>query len=347
MIVFKTLLNLILFPAAGLFRIMTGIRNWLYDRQILKSHSVNAPVISVGNIAVGGTGKTPFVIALTKQLTKAGYSPGVVTRGYRRQSRGRQLVRDRSSVLSNAAQAGDEAFMIASSVHGSVVIADADRVAAARAAVERYACDIIIADDAFQHRRLQRDVDIVLWDADDDPAHSAILPLGRLRESIKNLRRANLLLVTRRNSVSTSAVKIFKQMNPDLFIAPLPMTISGIHQFGNDVEISWSELNGKQVLAFCGLGNPRQFFSTVESLTTVQPVSKSFPDHHKYSGKDVDELIKKAAQKNCEYLITTRKDTVNLPDSAATVGKLLVVDILYELSEKIKAAILQKLPPRL
>jgi len=345
MILLKIISQIFMLPFAGIFRLITGMRNWLYDRGLLKTHSVNIPVISVGNITVGGTGKTPFVIALANWLSEIGYSPGIVTRGYRRRGKGQQIVRDRNSILSTPDQAGDEPFIIASNTRQTIVVADTDRIMAAKTTVKTYACDIVIADDAFQHRRLGRNIDIVIWDADHDPKTSFILPVGRLRESMKGLQRADLLLVSRTDLVSTLSADYFKKINSNLFLDALPMSIGRICLLSTDVEIPTTELKNERATAFCGLGNPDQFFNTVEHLTQSTPVTKSFPDHHKYSVADLNALIHQAKNTGCRYLITTRKDAVNLPDSAKTVQNLLIIDIHYSINDKIKAAILSKLPP--
>lgn len=344
--ILKTIFKTLLLPLAGIYLAITSIRNRLYDWKVLKTHSFNVPVISVGNITAGGTGKSPFVIVLAKILIDAGYLPGIVTRGYKRRSRGQQIVRDRASLQSTALLAGDEPFLIASNVDGAVVISDSDRVAAAQTAVEKFGCDVIIADDAFQHRRLKRDVDIVLWDAHDHPNRSCLLPFGRLRESMRHLRRADLLLVTRTDSVSPDRIAFFRRINPGLFIAPLPMTVTRIVSMKTDRESEKSELWEKRVLAFCGLGNPRQFFNTIKNLTAVNPITRAFADHYKYSAKDIEDLKQQADEKECRYLVTTRKDAVNFPQSARIPDNLLIVDIEYFLSKKIRAAIFHKLPPR-
>jgi len=335
-----------MFPLAWIFRIVTGIRNYLYDHTVLKSISSNVPIIAIGNITAGGTGKTPFVIALANWLSEVGYSPGIITRGYRRQSKGQQIVRDRDSILLTPLLAGDEPFLIASGTNKAVVIADINRVAAAETAVKTYACDIVIADDAFQHRRLKRDIDIVLWDASHNPKSSHILPAGRLRESIKGLRRTDLLLVSRTDSISVTDTDYFKKINPNLFLFALPMSISQISNLTTGKVITPADLKNERILAFCGLGNPVQFFNTVKKLTQRTPVSKSFPDHYKYNITDLNTLIRQVEKSSCNYLITTRKDVVNLPESTKAIGNLLVIDIHYSINEKIKAAILSKLPPR-
>jgi len=345
MTLLKSLFQTLMFPFAWIFRIVTGVRNFLYDHTILKSISCGVPVISVGNITTGGTGKTPFVIALANWLSETGYAPGIITRGYRRQSKGQQIVRDRDSILSNPLLAGDEPYLIASGTHQTVVIADIDRVAAAETAVKTYACDIVIADDAFQHRRLDRDVDIVLWDASHNPKSSHILPAGQLRESIKGLRRTDLLLVSRTDSISVTDIDYFIKMNPDLFLSAIPMSITQISNLVTGEVITPVDLKNERILAFCGLGNPAQFFNTIRKLTGIAPVTKSFPDHYKYNITDLNALVRQAEKSGCSYLVTTRKDAINLPESSKTIGNLLVIDIRYSIDAKIKAAIYQKLPP--
>lgn len=336
-----------MFPFAWIYRTVTGVRNFFYDHNILKSISCGVPIISVGNITAGGTGKTPFVIALANWLSEAGYSPGVITRGYRRQSKGQQLVRNRDSILLPPLLAGDEPYLIASGTNQTVVIADTDRVAAANTAVELYGCNILIADDAFQHRRLERDVDIVLWDASYNPKSSHILPAGRLRESIKGLCRADLLLISRTDSVSAIDTDFFRLINPALYLSTLPMSITRISNLATGKVIPPVDLKNKRILAFCGLGNPVQFFNTIKKLTDTTPVTKSFPDHYKYHITDLNALVRQAEKNGCNYLITTRKDAVNLPDTTKTIGNIMVVDIHYSIDEKTKAAILSKLPPRI
>ena len=346
MTLLKVLFQILMFPFAWIYTTITGVRNFLYDHTVLKSISSDVPVISIGNITAGGTGKTPFVIALANWLSEVGYSPGIITRGYRRQSKGQQIVRDRDSILLTPILAGDEPYLIASCTHHTVIIADADRVAAAETAVKTYACSIVIADDAFQHRRLKRDIDIVLWDASHNPKSSHILPVGRLRESIKGLRRADLLLVSRTDSISVTDTDYFRKINPNFFLSALPMSISQISNLTTGKVITPADLKNERILAFCGLGNPVQFYNTIKVLTDITPVTKSFPDHYKYNITDLNALVRQAEKSSCSYLITTRKDAVNLPESTKAIGNLLVIDIHYSIDEKIKAAILSKLPPR-
>ncbi|MCK4640693.1 MAG: tetraacyldisaccharide 4'-kinase [Candidatus Marinimicrobia bacterium] len=339
------LLRFLLLPFSWLYRFITGLRNYLFDKSILKETRFHVPVISVGNITLGGTGKTPFVIALSSFLESKGYKVGVITRGYHRKSKGQIIVKDGKSILTSPQEAGDEPYLIAHKSGNTVIIADADRVKAARCAIEKYNCTVVIADDAFQHRYLARDLDIVLWDSYNDPAKEAVFPSGRLRESWKGLRRADMLLVTRTANLPQHIAEFFHAKQNDLYVSALPFSVRKIFSFSDREELSQENLKNKKVLSFCGLGNPRQFFDTIRQLTQTPPITKTFPDHHKYSENEINDLILIAEKQNCRFIITTEKDAVNLPPSDLKFSNILIVEISCVLTDKIKAAIVKQLPP--
>jgi tetraacyldisaccharide 4'-kinase len=204
---------------------------------------------------------------------------------------------------------------------------------------------VLIADDAFQHRTLARNIDIVLWDSYSDPAKEAVVPAGRLRESWRGLRRADILLITRSAEISDPIRSFFQKKQPDLFIDVLPLSIEKIIHYNSGEEIAPEMICNKKVLGFCGLGNPIQFFNTIGYLNPASITENIFRDHNKYSEGDVDSLVRESIEKGCDYLITTEKDAMNFPASAKTITNLLILQISSDLSKKIKAAIIQKLPP--
>ncbi len=345
MLVIKLILMLLFIPLSWIYCLVTGLRNFLFDKSILKSRSFNVPIISIGNISAGGTGKTPFVIALSNWLEEQEYRVGIISRGYRRRSHGQIVVKDGTKLIASARQAGDEPYLIAQSTGKTVIIADADRVAAARAATEEFHCNIVIADDAFQHRRLNRSLDIVLWDSYHDPDKAKIIPAGRLRESLKGLRRANLLLVSRSQIIPAPIEEYFKHRHPALFIAPLPLLVTKTFNFNTGSELAPGQLNNKKILGFCGLGNPDQFFQMLENITGTDIIRKTYLDHYQYSQNDVELLRKTAMANDCQFILTTGKDAVNLPASARNLDNLYIVEITYEINKKLKAVISEKLPP--
>jgi len=339
------LIQFLLLPFSWLYRFITGFRNCLFDKSILKETRLQVPVISVGNITLGGTGKTPFVIALSSFLESKGYKVGVITRGYHRKSKGQIIVKDGKSILASPQEAGDEPYLIACKSGSTVIIADADRVEAARCAIDKYHCTALIADDAFQHRYLARDLDIVLWDSYNDPAKEAIVPSGHLRESWKGLHRADMLLVTRTANLPQHIAEFFHAKRNNLYISTLPFSVRKIFRFSDHAELSQANLENQKVLCFCGLGNPQQFYDTVRQLTQTLPIIKTFPDHHKYSENEIDELIQAAEKQDCRFIVTTEKDAVNLPPSTMKFSRILIVQISCDLTKKIKAAIIKQLPP--
>lgn len=334
----------LLLPAAGFYDLITKSRNFLYDRGIFKTVKMPVPVIAVGNITAGGTGKTPFVIALAEFLSQSGYRVAVVTRGYRRQSKGQVIISNGKQILATPSQAGDEPYLIAEKLPGTVVIADTDRTAAARTAIDNFRCDVIVADDAFQHRRLGRKLNIVLWDSRTPPEHEHLLPFGRLRESWRGLQRADLLVFAKSDNVIADQKTFLLKYNSRMQFCAAPLTISGLGDLSGKM-VSATDVAGKIVLAFCGLGNHAQFEATVQKLHPAQIIFRRFPDHHKYSATDLRQLLALAEHYRCDFLLTTEKDAVNLPEPEAVSSKILIVKIELKLDEIIKAAVLKNLPP--
>ncbi|MFH1214167.1 MAG: tetraacyldisaccharide 4'-kinase [Candidatus Neomarinimicrobiota bacterium] len=337
-------LKWLMYPAAWLYGLITRLRNLLYDRRIFASVKMPVPVIAVGNITAGGTGKTPFVIALAEFLTGKGFRIAIITRGYHRQTKGQVIVADGQQILATSQQAGDEPYMMAQKLSGVVIIADADRVAAAQTAVDRFACNLIIADDAFQHRRIDRDLDIVLWDRQAAPKDEALLPAGRLRESLCGLKRADFVVFTKSDEIPADQQACLQSVNPHLKFFAAPLAITAVCDRSGRA-VAPADLALLNVLAFCGLGNHMQFEATVRQLNLNLVTFRRFSDHHKYTESDLRHLVDEARQMQCPFLITTEKDAVNLPKTVQESDKILILKIELKLDEKLKAAVLENVPP--
>jgi len=188
-------------PFSWLYGKITDIRNTLYGRGVFKSQSLGAPAVSIGNITVGGTGKTPLVAFVARVLAEQGAKVCILTRGYGRENPAdRVLVSDGEKIFADARAAGDEPFELAKKLPGkAIVVADANRVEAAKWVIENFGATVFVLDDAFQHRRAKRDLDIVLLDATNPFGNSKTLPFGILREPLENLARADLIIITRAN----------------------------------------------------------------------------------------------------------------------------------------------------
>jgi tetraacyldisaccharide 4'-kinase len=296
--------SLILPPLSALYSAVTRTRLSLYQRGTFRATKLDRPVISVGNMTVGGTGKTPLVEWVAKTLAGAGKKVCVLTRGYGRQNPERQvIVSDGQAILATAAEAGDEPYLLASNLLGlAAVICNADRISAARDAIAVFGAECFVLDDGFQHLRLARDLNIVTVDATDPWGGGQLLPYGRLREPLSGLRRADCVVLTRCNQ-TTDLERLRKQIR-DLI---------GDHPwFESTMKPLRPPLPGGPVAAFCAVGNPTSFFEQLRNSGYELVAEKAFRDHHVYTQKEVDDLTAAAIRAGAKSLITTAKDAVKL-----------------------------------
>lgn len=310
--------SIALAPFSALYSAAITARSCGYENRFLKTQRVAAPVISVGNITVGGTGKTPLVQWLAGRLSESGQKVCILSRGYRRENAKQQLVvSDGEQLLSGVAQSGDEPMMLAQSLLGkSAVVCNADRVAAATWAIEHLRSNVLLLDDGFQHRRLARDLDIVTVDATNPFGNGWLLPAGILREPIKNLHRADCIVLTR--ALDGGAVQLIDHIR-QVTEAPIFQSRTAIKQFrrldSTDNAKSFAEIN-EPLAAFCSVGNPRAFFEQLRALHLQLPHQTSFRDHYNYSQADIDRVTQAAVAKGAQALITTAKDAVKLQSFA-------------------------------
>jgi len=306
--------KLALTPLSFMYGLGVRMRNALYRRGILRTHEIDAPVISVGNLTVGGTGKTPLVEWIAGRLAQAGLRVTVLTRGYGRKSSGRVVVSDGSRICSNVDEAGDEPFLLAQNLNGrAAVICDADRVAAARWAIDSLKTDVFVLDDAFQHQRIKRNLNILTIDATNPWGDRSLLPKGKLREPINELSRAGCVVITR--AVNSSVNELRSEIESKW--PGLPTFVSSMEFVGlqKPDEINSSEtlaIGETPVAAFCGIGNPESFFSLLRSAGYQLKDTSAFRDHHNYHQADIDRLVNHATRIGAEAFLTTAKDAVKL-----------------------------------
>jgi tetraacyldisaccharide 4'-kinase len=291
------------------------IRNSLYEKGFVKTYSLGAPAISIGNITVGGTGKTPLVAYVTGLLSEKGHSVCILTRGYGRSGPDKRvLVSDAKTVLAGPSEAGDEPFELAQKLLGkAIVIADADRVAAAAWAKDKFGITAFVLDDAFQHRRAKRDLDIVCIDAT-SPFGSGKIS-GMLREPARNLYRADAVVITRSNLVENieDLKRVIRKYNPACPIFAVENHVSRLFGIGGE-EPNLADTMPKKALAFGALGNPDSFFEQLRREGFDIAGVKAFRDHHFYTQDDIDSLERGAKEAGAEILITTMKDSVKLSE---------------------------------
>jgi tetraacyldisaccharide 4'-kinase len=324
-----SVLRVLLSPLSFLYGIFTDVRNYLFDKRLIKITSFDIPVISVGNLTAGGTGKTPFIIYLIEVLGKSFKQPAVVTRGYRRKTKGRVVVSDGRGNLVTADAGGDEPLLIARRHPRIVVIASENRAEGIDFAVTKFGCDIIFLDDAFQHRFVRRDCDIVLVNAREGKAGERLLPRGNLREPLRNINRADIVMVTKG---SEEEMKRTEEMLRRCYKGPVYCA-----GFSGDVLVRpdfrktepLSNLFGRKIAAFCGIANSQEFFDMLSTAGSELCLTLSFPDHYNYSEGDIYQIIKSAQDANCDAVVTTEKDLVKLNE------KLIHVLNLYGLRQSV------------
>lgn len=294
------------------------LRNRFYDYRILAVLKPPVPVLSFGNLTVGGTGKTPAVIWCARYLAESGRRPGIASRGYNPDAK-------------EAGEANDEAALIAEAAPGIPHVWNPDRAAAAAALVKDHGCDVVILDDGFQHRRLYRNVDFLLVDALVPFGYGFLMPRGLLREPVSSIRRATCVIITHVNLVSGEELARVRRrvwdVEEGVKIAEAvhrPTKLVGLDGSEMDIEA----LKGRRVYAFCGIANPYSFFVTLGNLGAEVIGIRSFPDHHAYSDQDVAAVTNEARLRGAELVVTTQKDRVKI--SAGTDASPPVVELRVE-----------------
>ena len=296
--------SLILPPLSALYSAVTRTRLSLYQRGTFRTTKLDRPVISVGNMTTGGTGKTPLVEWVAKTIAGAGKKVCILTRGYGRQHPDRQVVvSDGRAILATPTEAGDEPYLLATNLLGqAAVICNADRVSAARDAIEVFGTECFVLDDGFQHLRLARDLNIVTVDATNPWGGGQLLPHGRLREPLSGLSRADCVVLTRCDQAG-DLDPLREQIRS--FIRRRPL-------FESTMSPRRPPLASGPVAAFCAVGNPNSFFEQLRNSGSELVLEKAFRDHHAYTQKDVDDLTDAAIRAGAKSLITTAKDAVKL-----------------------------------
>jgi tetraacyldisaccharide 4'-kinase len=282
-------------PLTGLYGAATALRNTLFDRGMLSSRRLEQPVVSVGNLSVGGSGKTPFVIALGELLKARGVLFDVLSRGYGRKTRGVLVV----ETDGNSADLGDEPLLIARRL-GVPVIVGESRCDAGRVAEQKFQSQLHILDDGFQHRSLARDFDIVLMSERD--FDERLLPSGRLREPLSSLQRADAIVLPRYFSGQNFSVH-------ELTIESLARQGKLIWRMSREISMPAASLTP---IVFCGIARPQQFFAQVRAAGIVPAAEVEFRDHHAYDRSDIERLRAQRGKLGAGGFLTTEKDAVNL-----------------------------------
>jgi tetraacyldisaccharide 4'-kinase len=289
------LLRTMLWPLSVLYGVIVRVRVWLYANKWLKQKRLNAPVISIGNLTVGGTGKTPMVIWLAEKFLAEGRRVAILSRGYR-----------------GANGTSDEIELMKFRLKGLVSFGvGKNRFAAGHRLESQQPVDIFLLDDGFQHLQLARDLDILLMDVSRPLAGESLLPAGRLREPVTAMSRANLIIFTRAETASGTLDAIEKLNQYPVFAASTRL-LGFRHLGGETAPLSPSEIDAGPFFAFCGLGNPDAFFRDLENWGLTICGQAIFADHHRYTRRDISAVKRAAKQAGANAFVTTEKDAQNL-----------------------------------
>jgi tetraacyldisaccharide 4'-kinase len=323
---------------------LVRLRRRFYARGTLRSHRLPCPVISVGNLTLGGTGKTPMVIHLAERFQRLGYRPVILSRGYKGLcEKSGAVVSDGRNLLCDARQAGDEPYLMAALLPTVPVVVGKNRYRTGMDAVRRFKPDMILLDDGYQHLQLKRDVNLLLLDAQMPFGNGHILPRGTLREPVTSLRGADAVILTRSGQASAGscgALMRLAQPPRPVFFSDHQLVVRlvlgagqsvGVLHAGRGAEFIFKD---KRVFAFAGLGRNDAFFRAIEHSGTSLQGTLGFEDHHLFTGSDLQRVVMAAGRAGATCLMTTDKDFVRLPQGMDLPFELIVMGVRMDFGKQ-------------
>lgn len=326
-----SLLRYLLFVLSLLYRITIWVYLLPFRIGLRKERNLSKPVISVGNLTVGGTGKTPVVEYICRGLSSRGWKPAVLSYGYGGVLAGRLgVVSDGDQLKLNALKAGDEPAMLATAMPGVPVVVSRDRFESGTVAIDELGANIMVLDDGFQVWKLRRELDILLMSADNPIDNGRTLPAGKLREPVSAVRRADYVFLMGECDPGAlrSAKSKISRITPRAEIYTACVHPGALYRLGES-RVGIDSIYGRRVFAFSSIGNPAGFEKTVSGLGSVILGAERFPDHHTYSAHDIKGITRRATELGAEILVTTEKDAIKLEGNQFAVP---VVVLRIELS---------------
>lgn len=333
-------ISIALAPLGGLYGAAMKARRVLYQTGRFRVHRLGAPVISVGNLTTGGTGKTPLVEWIANELAQKGRRVCILTRGYgRRKSGTRVVVSNGNEILVDADRAGDEPLLLAERLKGrAAVICDADRVSAGHWAVENFMSDVFVLDDGFQHLSVARNLNLLTIDATNPWGNRRLLPAGILREPPAELARADCIVITRADDPDQTGelLREISKLSSGCPVFRSRMTLRRLREVAcRESSAATDEIQASSVAAFCAIGNPESFFSLVRRGGYDLRHTRAFRDHHRYAQADIDRVARESITCGAQILLTTAKDEVKLR-SLEFALPCYAVDIAIEIENQEK-----------
>jgi tetraacyldisaccharide 4'-kinase len=320
-------IQLLLLPLSWPYCLIIKIRNFLYDLEWFKVHRFPLPVVSIGNLLSGGSGKTPLTMLLIEKFSTKYKSIVVISRGYGRSSSGTLVVSDGKGKIENANTGGDEPVMIANKFLNIPVIVSEQRAAGIELALKQFDPQIILLDDAFQHRSVYRDVNIVLLDINRNPCHEKMIPAGDRREPIKSINRADVIIYTKSSRKNTEAdpFGFSKWFSGNSYLSEyVPIRFRNVI---TSEYLSLKDLVHKSAVAFSGIASPEYFEQSIRKLEIQLCDVFVFSDHYAYQQNDFEMIKSKSLQHNCKIIITTDKDAVKIDKDYFSGFDLLVLEM--------------------
>lgn len=339
-------INLLLHVLKGLsylFLMVVSIRYFLYRTGLLRRYPLGTQVISIGNVTAGGTGKTPVTEIFARTLAAEGRKVAILSRGYRRKEapwwqrlftqviEKPLVVSDGRRVLLDSATGGDEPYMLASNLPGVAVVVDRNRVKAGRYAVNRLGCDTLILDDGFQYQKLKHSIEVVLVDSTNPFGNGNLLPRGILREPVRNLKRADIIFLTKCRGDVSAVKEEIRRYNTTAEIVECNHTPKVMKDVWSREEFPLDWLRDKTVCTLSGIASPKGFENSLRHLGAKVVWCERYADHHRYDASEVLYALNRTADMGADALVTTEKDAVRFPRLETAPVKCLYLRIAIEI----------------
>ena len=344
------IVRFILIPFVPLFALIVKLRNKLFDKEIFRAESVDAKVVSVGNINIGGSGKTPLVIFLINLLKNEGKRVGVLSRGYGRKSKGYILVSDGKKILTDVESCGDEILLTAKECSVPSAVSE-KRIDGAKKLISDQRVDTIVLDDAFQHRWIKRDVDLLICEQrfliSPDFFDHYLLPAGSMREPFGSIERASAVIINRKFSQLREIPDDVKKYFTNKKIFNVYYSAKGFVDIKRETEYNLSEFEGQKSLVVCGIANPYSFFTALRQTNVDTENCLIFRDHKYYTNKEVQRIRKMFYTTNSHSVVTTQKDAVKFSEHQNELDDIdifyLKIELMMDESSSFKEFLLNKI----
>lgn len=335
--VFARIVRAVLWPLSIVYSVGLWVYLLPYRTGLRKKRRLRVPVVSVGNLTFGGTGKTPAVETLCRIIQAGGRKPAIISRGHGGRARGCIVVSDGESLMCGSDEAGDEPVQLARSLPGVPVVVGRDRRAAGDLVCTRFRPDLVVLDDGMQYWQLERDLEIAVLDARRPFGSGLVMPAGDLREPAGGLGRADILLVNVSSGLDQKAynslVSRLSRIAPRATIFRCRREPVDVVTAGGNESIGLHRIRRLRVFAFCGIGDPNAFVDSLESLGVDLVGAMGFPDHHRYSQSDIERIRRESNDAAAQIVITTEKDVARLGGRVSEIPELCILKVKLEIEE--------------